>query len=99
MRGPASRSPSPQDLFLLRSEIERIDRALVALIAERMRITLAAGDVKRASGQEVIDLAREAEVVRRSAELAREMSLDEEEVRHIFWCLIGLSRRAQLERA
>ena len=36
-------------------------------------------------------------VVRRAGALAREANLDDEDVRYIFWHLIGLSRRMQME--
>ncbi len=91
-------SPGRGDLARLRTELERIDHALITLIAERLRIALAAGRAKRMSGDPVVDYAREAAVVRQAAGLARRMGLDEEEVRLIFWCLIDLSRRAQLEQ-
>ena len=44
-----------------------------------------------------LDPAREAVVVRRAGELAREAGLDDEVVRRIFWQLIALSRNAQNE--
>jgi chorismate mutase len=47
----------------------------------------------------VLDPAREAAVVRRSAERARDAGLDEEAVREIFWRLVGLSRRTQREES
>lgn len=81
----------------LRQEIERIDRQLTRLIAERVRIARCVGRAKRAAGLATLDPEREAAVVRRAAGLAREAGLDVEAVRGIFWQLIGLSRRAQQE--
>jgi chorismate mutase len=85
------------ELSRLRDEIERIDRALVQLIAERVRIARAVGVVKRLEGMPTLDPAREAVIIRRATGLAREAGLPEEDVREIFWHLVGLSRRAQLE--
>ena len=85
------------DLAGVREEIERIDRALVGLIAERVRLGRKVGRAKRALGLPVLDPAREAAVVRRAGTLAREVGLDDEDVRYVFWHLIGLSRRAQME--
>ena len=48
-------------------------------------------------GLPTLDPAREAAVVRRAGELARDAGLDGDDVRYIFWHLIGLSRRAQME--
>ncbi len=86
-----------EDLTRLRGEIERIDRALIRLIAERVEIARRVGVAKRAAGLPTLDPAREAAVVRRAGALAREVGLDDEDVRYIFWHLIGLSRRAQME--
>lgn len=85
------------DLDTLRQEVERIDRALVQLIAERVEIARKIGVVKRERELPTLDPAREAAVVRRAGSLAREAGLDDEDVRYIFWHLIGLSRRAQME--
>jgi chorismate mutase len=89
--------PAWSELEAIRSEIERVDRALVALIGERVRLARAVGAAKRAAGLPTLDPAREAAVVRRAGALAREAGLDDEEVRYIFWHLVGLSRRAQVE--
>lgn len=83
------------DLAQLRSAIEGIDRELIGLIAARVRIARAVGTAKREAGLPTLDPAREALVVRRAGELAREAGLEDEDVRYIFWHLIGLSRRAQ----
>jgi chorismate mutase len=87
------------DLDELRNEIERIDRDLIRLIAQRVSLARTAGDLKRKGGQPTLDPAREAAVVRRAGATAREFGLAEEDVREIFWHLIGLSRRAQAEGA
>ncbi len=89
-------SPVPE-LDTLRVEVERIDRTLIQLIAERVEVARKIGGVKRERGLPTLDPAREAAVVRRAGSLAREAGLDDEDVRYIFWHLIGLSRRAQME--
>lgn len=78
-----------------RAEIERIDRALVALIRERVSAARRAAAAKRAAGLPTLDPAQEAAVVRRAAALARDAGLEEEGVRDLFWQLIGLTRRAE----
>jgi chorismate mutase len=80
-----------------RGEIERIDRELIALIAERVRVARQIGRAKREAGMNTLDPAREAAVVRRAGEIARELELDDEVVRRIFWQLIALSRSVQSE--
>ncbi|HEX6134136.1 MAG TPA: chorismate mutase [Longimicrobiales bacterium] len=83
------------ELGRLRGGIERIDRELIRLMAERVELARRTGEVKRALGLPTLDPGREAEVVRRAGALAREAGLGDDEVRAIFWHLIGLSRRAQ----
>lgn len=85
------------ELHGIRDEIERIDRALIELIAERVRLARRVGTVKRGAGLPTLDPPREAAVVRRAGALAREAGLADEDVRYIFWHLIGLSRRVQME--
>lgn len=96
MSEPANMS-AEADLARLREEIERIDRTLIGLIAERVRLAREVGAAKRAAGLPTLDPAREAAVVRQAAVVARESGLADDDVRQIFWHLIGLSRRAQLE--
>ena len=87
--------PSPE-LARLREEIEGIDDEIVRLIAERVRLARQVGSAKHSAGLATLDHAREATVVRRAVERARDAGLTEEdEVRQIFWQLIGLCRRAQ----
>lgn len=88
--------PTP-DIDAVRTQIEQIDLQLIGLIAQRVRHGRELGRAKRALLLPVLDPAREASVVRRAGELAREAGLSPEDVREIFWHLIGLSRRAQQE--
>lgn len=87
----------PPALAALRDQIEAIDAALIELIAQRVRAARDVGRAKRSAGLAILDPAREAAVVRRAVELARGQQLDEEDIREIFWHIIGLSRRAQLQ--
>jgi chorismate mutase len=91
--------PPRETLAALRAEIERMDRALVDLVAARVRVAREAGEVKRGAGLPVLDPAREAAVVRRAGTMARDAGLDAEDVRGVFWQVIELSRRAQTAAA
>jgi prephenate dehydrogenase len=97
MRGRNGTSTAAQELTRLRRELQRIDREIVDLLARRVQVARAAGAVKRSAGLPLVDLAREAAVVRQAATLASERGLDEESVRHVFWSLIELARGAQVD--
>lgn len=87
---------TPPDLARLREDIEQLDREIVRLIADRVRLAREVGVAKRAAGMPTLDHAREATVVRRAVTMARDAGLPyDEEIRQIFWQLIGLSRRVQ----
>ena len=87
------------ELARWREEIAEIDKRLIALLAERAAIGKRTAGLKRAAGLPILDPAREAEVIRRAGETARGLKLNEEEVRGIFWHVVGLSRRAQEENS
>jgi chorismate mutase len=97
MRSAAQKPASADELDDLRARIEAIDQALVDLIADRIRLADRVRAAKEASGRATLDPAREAAVVRRAVDLARQAGVDDEGVRHIFWHLIGMTRRAQQE--
>jgi len=87
--------PADVELLKLRLEIDAVDRAIVEAVGMRVLLGTRIGEIKKERGLPVLDPAREAAVVRRAAERARDAGLDEEAVREIFWRLIGLSRRTQ----
>lgn len=87
----------PPELEELRGAIEAVDDRLIELLAERVRLARRVGVAKRAAGLPTLDPQREAAVVRRAGEQARAAGIHDEDVRYIFWHVIGLSRRAQME--
>lgn len=86
---------SEHSLQEARQQIESIDRSILELIEQRVRIGRELALVKRAQGQPLLDPAQEARVVRRAAEYSRDTALPEEEVRDLFWRLVALTRRCQ----
>lgn len=80
-----------------RARIEALDDELLRLVAERVRLAREIGVTKRAAGAATLDPAREAAVIRRAVERGRELGLPDEPVRELFWTLVGLCRRRQLE--
>jgi chorismate mutase len=97
MTGGDSSADALTTLAQCRDAIEEIDRRIVALIAERTAIGRRTAALKRGAGQPILDPQREAEVIRRAVATAREHDLAIEPVREIFWHVVGLSRRAQLD--
>lgn len=83
------------ELGKCRDEIESIDNQIVDLLARRLTLGKRTGDLKRTAGLPILDPTREAAVIRRVGERARDASLPPEAVREIFWQIVGMSRRAQ----
>ena len=83
------------ELTKCRVEIEQIDNDIIALLARRMTLGKRTGDLKRVAGLPILDPTREAAVIRRVAERARDGGLPPEPIREIFWQIVGMSRRAQ----
>ena len=83
------------ELAQCRDEIERIDNELINLLARRLTLGKRTGDLKRAAGLPILDPTREAAVIRRVSERARDAGLPPEPIREVFWQIVGMSRRAQ----
>ncbi len=90
---------SAERLDALRKRILEVDEALVELAGERRALVLEIGRLKAGLGLPVLDPSREAAVVRRAAELAREKGVDEEMTRDVIWRIIASAREAQEEGA
>ena len=91
----------PNKPWLLRTaegvpDLANHQRTQVALMKSRLVLGVALRD-KKVAGLPTLDPAREAEVIRRAAALAREVGLSDEKVRDIFWHVIGLSRAVQVD--
>jgi chorismate mutase len=84
-----------QRLEGLRERIRALDRELIRLVGDRRALALEIGSVKEALGLPVLDPAQEARVVRRAAETARELGVDEEVTRDVIWRIIASARDAQ----
>lgn len=83
------------ELSELRDAIERIDRDIVALAAERTRLAGRIGEIKEAEGHAIRDFSREKEVVDRARLLAREAGLSEELAENLMLELIQSSLTVQ----
>lgn len=67
--------PSPLPLFGVRSLIDGVDDALLALLAVRRRLVASAAAIKQSTGQPGRDCGREREVYQRSRRLGRRLGL------------------------
>ena len=85
-----------EDLGKLRKEIERIDRALVGLIRERVRVARLVLEAKDAAGLPVVDSQQETIVLRRSTDLAQAAGLPAEQIGEVFTRVIEITRQAEL---
>ncbi len=72
------------DLNDLRTSIDNIDAALLALLAERFRVTEKVGQYKKEHGLPAKDLAREKLQYARLAKLAKQANLDPA-IAHKIW--------------
>lgn len=78
----------------LRTAIDRIDRELVDLLNQRMIASLQIGEIKSASNRDILDTAREEEVLRRVAE-ANAGPLPQETLRAVYREILSGSRALQ----
>jgi chorismate mutase len=85
-----------EDLEQLRKEIERIDRALVGLVRERVHVARLVLRAKEAAGLPVVDLAQERAVIERAATAARAAGLPPEAIGAVFTQVVEITRRAEL---
>ncbi len=83
------------ELDTLRDQIMELDDELIRLIGRRRDLAVEIGRVKQALGLPVLDPAREAQVVRRGTEMARERGVDPELAREVIRRIISAARQAQ----
>lgn len=98
--GPGSGDPDKDAARLeeLRLRIVELDDELIRLVGLRRDLVLEVGRVKAALGLPVLDPAQEARVVRRAAERARALGVDQELARDVIWRIIAGARQAQEDR-
>lgn len=80
----------------LRSRIDDLDRRIVQLVAERVRIAREAGGVKQRAGLGAVDVARERAVLEVVGQVARDEGVAERDMQDIYKRVIALCRGAQL---
>ncbi len=84
-------------LDTIRHELDRVDRALLDLIKERMRLVAEVRKAKRFSGKHSFDRSRERAVFRRAEDIGAELGLPRPVVREVMAVLIEASHTLQEE--
>jgi chorismate mutase/prephenate dehydratase len=79
-----------------RKEFDLIDRKLLSLLNERLRIAMECGKIKTEMGKKIYDPRREAEVLRR-LRMENRGPLREKDLEKIFRTIIEVCRRSQKE--
>jgi 3-deoxy-7-phosphoheptulonate synthase len=79
----------------MRDEIDRIDRALVRLVANRLRSSVEIGKIKSARGLAMRSPMREHELIEEAREDARALGVDPDYVQQLFEVILDNSRAAQ----
>lgn len=83
------RTAPPADLSSLRDEIDAVDERLIAVLAERFRLTRLIGRIKVDQDIASVDPAREREQVARIRRLAGAAGLDEDLAETVLRTVIG----------
>jgi len=77
-----------------RRRIDLVDRKLLSLLNQRLRIALECGKIKNGMGKKIYDPRREAEVLTRLG-MENRGPLKKEDLAKIFRTIIGVCRRSQ----
>ena len=84
-----------RDVAALRAHIQEFDLELIRCLGRRFEEVRILGELKRASGTPIVDLAREAELVALYRAEAAKAGLDPEFVLELFAVVLARSRREQ----
>lgn len=83
-----------EELDVLRSQIDELDRHIVTLLNERARLGMAAGKAKIAAGQQISDAKREREVLVRVA-MANDGPIPQDALLALYRMLIETIKRLE----
>ena len=89
-----ARSDLSQRLKRNRKKIDLIDRKLLGLLNQRLRIALEIGKIKKEMGEKVYDPKREKEVLRR-LKIKNRGPLKEKDLEKVFRTIMKVCRRSQ----
>ncbi|MGF1511023.1 MAG: prephenate dehydrogenase/arogenate dehydrogenase family protein [Myxococcota bacterium] len=88
-------APLPPGLQETRAFIDALDQELIELLARRARLSRRAGHSKDATGHPVRDPDREAKMLKKRADWARQADLPVDETQDVFEAVLRLSRSLQ----
>jgi chorismate mutase/prephenate dehydratase len=77
-----------------RKEIDLVDRKLLPLLNQRLRVALEVGEVKKKMKEKIYDPKREKEVLRR-LKIKNRGPLKEEDLERIFRTIMNICRKSQ----
>ena len=83
-----------EDLSRLRESIDALDERLVELLSQRAELAVRAGRIKKAAGLDILDPARESEIIERLTKISQGTIL-KDEIRNIFSAIIKACRELQ----
>jgi chorismate mutase/prephenate dehydratase len=92
-----SREDLHDELKQMRGEIDRIDRKLLTLLNDRLRVALNVGKIKKKMGEKIYHPEREKEVLRRLG-LKNRGPLEGKDLEKIFGTIMRVSRRSQIKQ-
>jgi chorismate mutase/prephenate dehydratase len=78
-----------------RKALDFLDRTLLTLLNQRLRITLRIGKIKKATGKRIYDPEREKEILER-LQRKNKGPLNEKDLRKIFGTIMKVCRRSQI---
>jgi len=90
------RSDLFRKLIKRRKELDLINRKLLTLLNQRLRISLEIGKVKKEMGKKIYDAEREKEILDRLKRKNRG-PLEERDLRKIFMTIMKVCRRSQVQ--
>ncbi|MFH2106749.1 MAG: prephenate dehydratase [Candidatus Micrarchaeota archaeon] len=86
-------------LEMNRKKIDEVDRRIVELISERIKIARQIGEEKEKSGKGVYDPKREEELLKKIEQIAQKKGLDVQELKRIFIDIFYVSKKEQAKAA
>ena len=78
-----------------REALDLLDRKLLTLLNQRLRITLRIGKIKKATGKRIYDPKREKDILEK-LQRKNKGPLNEKDLRKIFGAIMKVCRRAQI---